>query len=128
MTATAIPKSPYSTRQVLTKIRQYFSRPNARYAIEKIQVGGLTCQYRAPDGSKCAVGVLIPDELYSRAMEQWEPEEVGNFLKSKGILKENVPDSLLRDLQSHHDEEAMAGSPMSLFIEDIARLEKEYIS
>lgn len=27
------------------------------------------CRYRTPQGLKCAVGVLIPDELYSGSME-----------------------------------------------------------
>lgn len=30
---------------------------------------GSTCLYRSHDGLKCAVGILIPDELYSRSME-----------------------------------------------------------
>lgn len=27
------------------------------------------CVYRAPDGTKCAIGCLIPDELYSPKLE-----------------------------------------------------------
>lgn len=30
---------------------------------------GAVCQYRAPSGCKCAIGVLIPDELYDERME-----------------------------------------------------------
>ena len=32
------------------------------------EVGG-TCLYRGPNGTKCAVGCLIPDDLYSPNME-----------------------------------------------------------
>lgn len=28
-----------------------------------------SCMYRGPNGTKCAVGCLIPDEIYSREME-----------------------------------------------------------
>lgn len=30
---------------------------------------GFGCVYRSSDGKKCAVGALIPDELYSKEME-----------------------------------------------------------
>jgi hypothetical protein len=32
-------------------------------------VNGATCAYRGRDGQKCAVGPLIPDELYNVALE-----------------------------------------------------------
>lgn len=35
-----------------------------------------TCQYRTPDGCKCAVGFLIPDELYIHSIEDVEITEV----------------------------------------------------
>lgn len=31
--------------------------------------GGVMCSYRGANGTKCAVGVLIPDELYDAVME-----------------------------------------------------------
>ena len=31
--------------------------------------GAGTCRYRAPDGNKCAVGILISDNKYSESME-----------------------------------------------------------
>lgn len=30
---------------------------------------GTTCMYKTPEGLKCAVGCLIPDELYSQDIE-----------------------------------------------------------
>lgn len=41
-------------------IREYFSRPGAELA----GGSGQSCYYRHPNGSKCAVGCLIPDEQY----------------------------------------------------------------
>jgi len=37
-------------------------------AFSMTQAGGY-CVYRGPDGTKCAMGMLIPDELYSTEME-----------------------------------------------------------
>lgn len=45
-------------------MHEYFSRPGAVVARGP---GG--CMYRAPNGSKCAVGCQIPDELYDPEME-----------------------------------------------------------
>lgn len=35
----------------------------------KPAMDGYRCMYRAPDGSKCAGGCLIPDEVYHPSME-----------------------------------------------------------
>jgi hypothetical protein len=35
----------------------------------KKSMSGETCLYRGPNGLKCAIGALIPDEFYDEAME-----------------------------------------------------------
>ncbi len=65
-----------------------------------------TCCYRAADGSKCAVGCLIPDELYSRDLEGysvWSHDY--NTLKGPTHLMVQLGHDLLllRDLQECHD-------------------------
>ncbi len=51
------------------------------------------CAYRSPDGLKCFVGELIPDELYLSSMER----------KSIYDLIRNYPDikELFKDVKSH---------------------------
>jgi hypothetical protein len=65
------------------------------------------CRYRAADGTKCAVGVLIPDELY---VESMEGQSLSGLILNLGRqrlpelpswMKEN--DRLLMDLQATHD-------------------------
>ena len=57
------------------------------------------CYYRSPDGGMCAVGCLIPDELYSIEMENSMA-----FVALKGIpLFANVDLEMLTDLQTIHD-------------------------
>ncbi|MGQ7794436.1 hypothetical protein ACUN0C_18680 [Faunimonas sp. B44] len=56
------------------------------------------CLYRAPDGTKCAVGCLIPDHLYDRSLE----DNSVRFLPRK--ILDQLPDvNLLGDLQDVHD-------------------------
>lgn len=65
------------------------------------------CLYRAPDGSKCAAGVLIPDAVYSPDMEG----HVWGNLIAQDCLSDNLPHwlakpenkSLIERLQTVHD-------------------------
>lgn len=80
-------------------------KPNAyRYAeCNLISV----CLYRSPDGSKCAVGWLIPDELYVPQLENMmvptngEENDVSHVLTKAGISKDDF--YFLYRLQRVHD-------------------------
>ena len=64
---------------------------------------GASCLYRGPDGTKCAIGFHIPDELYESEMEG---KGVGNLLVHYPELKplfEGVSDGLMIELQGLHD-------------------------
>lgn len=51
----------WTKAKMIEKIR---SRPFVEAASD-----GNRCMYRSPDGNKCAVGVFIPDEMYSGEMD-----------------------------------------------------------
>lgn len=66
------------------------------------------CVYRGPDGTKCAIGCLIPDELYEEDMEGRgvlaliTPDEYETkFVLPDFFNDENV--RLMMDLQTVHD-------------------------
>jgi hypothetical protein len=65
--------------------------------------GGSACVYRAPDGGKCFVGALIPDEVYTPEMDtpEWS---IGQVLEAIG-LRQHL--SLLLTLREVHDCDAM---------------------
>lgn len=54
-----------TTQEAYEAIREYFSRPDAVLARDEYG----DCLYRTPEGNKCAVGCLIPDEVYTPDME-----------------------------------------------------------
>lgn len=58
------------------------------------------CVYRAPDGRKCAIGALIPDDKYTSEMEGKMPEQLHN---TWGLFGNEVNIELLDDLQDCHD-------------------------
>jgi hypothetical protein len=66
-----------------------------------------TCLYRGPDGLKCAVGVLIPDELYSKEMEGQAIDRLliseRNTFPELSKLFDGVNELLLDGMQDIHD-------------------------
>jgi hypothetical protein len=59
------------------------------------------CLYRSPEGLKCAIGCLIPDEVYQRSMEG---HGVSRLLGNYDSLKFLWPfDAILNALQITHD-------------------------
>lgn len=54
---------------------------------KSLSIGTATrCMYRGANGTRCAIGALIPDRLYSQSMEDSTPHEeiVGNALATLG--------------------------------------------
>jgi hypothetical protein len=72
--------------------------------VKAVSVSG-TYLYRSPFGHKCAVGCLIPDELYD---ERFEGRQfvtlVGMFPETIKSIFGDMPYKLLSDLQSIHDD------------------------
>lgn len=76
------------------------------YKEEEIRDGeyapSFKCLYRGPEGTKCAAGFLIPDELYSPTMENRSIHDVlESYPKLFELLGRNK--ALLSELQSIHD-------------------------
>lgn len=71
---------------------------------------GSACRYRDHKGRKCAVGQLIPDELYDLRMENWLATTLcGDFPQLKPYLlatdlSEYDASNLIRSLQFAHDQ------------------------
>lgn len=61
------------------------------------------CAYRGAEGTKCAVGVLIPDDVYTEDMEEKCVDELRH--QYHAVLPQFITDhsSLLLSLQNVHD-------------------------
>ena len=59
-----------------------------------------SCRYRAADGTRCAIGVLIPDDEYDSTIEAQSIEEI--FDKVPALQDLDV--DMLTSLQVVHDE------------------------
>ena len=65
-----------------------------------------SCMYRGPNGLKCAIGMLIPDELYKPRFEGYS---ASGFGVRKALVKAGVPNTVafvnfLVRLQKVHDD------------------------
>ncbi len=85
-------------QEVYEQTKAWLTRPGGARAYDENQ--GM-CMYRTPDGNKCAVGCLIPDEEYNTDMEGVGVQTL--------VMEHSLPTlngastELLADLQSIHD-------------------------
>lgn len=76
-----------------------------RRAMQVSPYGVEYCMYRAPDGGKCAIGCLIPDEMYSERMENRPVSGMLTDFKDVGALLDRENNrAFLSRLQRVHDE------------------------
>lgn len=71
-----------------------------------------TCLYRSPNGCKCAVGILIPDELYSHFIEDTDIESIldAETGECRDITEHLY--SLMPDLPSNQVCEVLSGAQL----------------
>ena len=79
---------------------------------KSVDVSGMRCAYRGRGGTKCAIGMLIPDKLYHPLMEDYGPVIVllageGHGKLRKAIFPSDMTDEagteFLTRLQNIHD-------------------------
>ena len=98
-----------TNQETFDKVARHLLTQKARAVTEK------GCRYRTPDGLKCAVGCLIPDELYDPKMEgktvgavqQLHAERAGHFFRE-------FDSGLLDALQAVHDRHEVEQWPSQL--------------
>lgn len=106
---------PANAQEAYERIRAYFSEPGA--VLAKSEYG--SCYYRAEDGiAKCAVGCLIPDELYDKIINEDDGETLGEAIEGNA-LSELVDFTLLKPIVNGDDE---VGQNKLHFLEDAQRL------
>jgi hypothetical protein len=90
----------YATPQKLfNKVCRHLTRQR------KQAVDGSACRYRAADGTTCAVGCLIADEVYTPELEGKVANQdyVVAALRESGVCVDTTTVALLRALQTVHD-------------------------
>lgn len=97
-------------QEIFEKIATHLLTQNKKsmttFPITKVRDGQI-CAYRGDNNTKCAVGLLIPDEIYNENMEKKNVQELlEEFPLALSHLKLEEDDKrifLLIDMQSIHD-------------------------
>lgn len=103
-------------QEVFDKVAKHLLTQNAESIL------GNGCAYRGTHGRMCAVGCLIPDELYDPKMERKNVMHVASKfpeVKQCGITEENMP--LLAKLQQIHDLD-----PTSVWRQELAKVAQRF--
>lgn len=89
-----------NSQEIFDKVAEHLLTQNCR-SVKKDALGMYPCVYRTTEGLKCAIGCLIPEELYDPLMEGLPVE---TLLRGFIELREYVPEvSLAKSLQTVHD-------------------------
>jgi hypothetical protein len=92
---------PQSNQEVFDTVIAHLRQQGVR-AVGTCNAGP-TCAYRGQNGTKCAVGVLLPDALYDPRMEGFDIEMLYEDFPKVIEHFSNVNMALLRELQCVHD-------------------------
>ncbi len=94
-------------QEVFDKVSKHLLTQKERAVIYKNGVRFFKCVYKAPNGFKCAIGCLIPDELYDPEIENEDVHNMTGLLNT--VMKTALGDidyddrQFLGSLQWIHD-------------------------
>jgi len=120
---------PIMRRCISMLLKQDIVDKVSKHLMTQLQLSGtpdsnnfLTCMYRGPDGLKCAIGCLIPDDMYHESFESLSITMLAKNPKDPAAQElmeylgiDNL--DLLSELQQIHDH-----TPTSLSMESIKYL------
>lgn len=96
---------PEQAQKVVSKMADHLASQR-----RKSSTAGNNCLYRAPDGCRCAVGALIPDDVYTIDMEDSDIESVLDSSDSKFLVVSEHLHSLMPGLPSAQVREVLSGA------------------
>jgi hypothetical protein len=92
-----------SNQEVFDVVAKHLLIQNAKSMIKNMYLTDLMCAYRGKNGAKCAVGILIPDELYAPDMEGTTIDGPVIRMALKKVVSSEVHYNLIEALQNVHD-------------------------
>lgn len=85
-------------------LQEAFDKNWQHFVVEKHgeSVHDGTCMYRAPNGNRCGIGILIPDDEYNARIEK---NNVGVLIEKKILPPSlrSIAENALAGLQACHD-------------------------
>jgi len=91
------------TKQEYFKLLERTSLEGKFPSYTLLKDGTTQCLYRAPNGNKCAFGLLIPDDKYHPRMEKELADFVLHNYLDNSVIPEGMTIDELKTIQSIHD-------------------------
>ena len=110
--------------------QEIFDKVVAHFAVQREAAAEYgVCMYRTPDGRKCAIGALIPDDAYSQRLEDKSvgtlSREFPGIMRASGLSDGDL--CFLFALQDAHDGRASSNkSFLNYFSHSMRLLADEY--
>jgi hypothetical protein len=103
-----------TNQEVFDRVWDYFITKGNPPAVSDEGFGSVKlCRYRTKDGRRCAIGCLIPDELYEEGLEGCPARFIPHASPALEELFAGVSTELLTRLQVKHDTCAKEGDETS---------------
>lgn len=90
-------KKQFNKQEIFSRAKSHLLQQNAKSIINN------ACAYRGDNGLKCALGIFIPDEKYSKFLEYRTPRDPALKDAFEFHISRNYEISFLRELQEIHD-------------------------
>lgn len=112
-----------NNREVFEKVKAHLLTQGKRsMGPRNDETNTIRCAYRGDNGAMCAIGCLIPDELYSPTLEGHDSShcDIRTVLAKAGF--ESIDKSMLSVLQRMHD-----GYSPDMWTIELDRIEARYL-
>lgn len=93
---------PWTRQAAFDAVYEHFVAKGAPQSTA-MKNGDRVCRYRTEDGKKCAIGVLVPEHMYSKAMEGLMASSLW-FRGNLPYLSSEITPEFLDHLQQMHDQ------------------------
>ena len=113
-------------QDIINKVYNHFITEGNPRSFIKRGDGNITCQYRSPEGNKCAVGILMSDKVYKKDMEGKTLSGLHAFEIPKYMKEDNY--YLLSALQAWHDGPSLRTTHLTSrkHVREFKRIAKRY--
>lgn len=120
----------YTNQQIFDKLDALIADNQLQAQVHAKQHCYSECSYRPGDGHACAVGHLIPDDVYDKSMEGLQVAELYDEDDYPEIYNLFTPEQIgfLSIIQDAHDKVITFDKPIKIFLNVYNEVKSEYLS
>lgn len=110
--------------EIVTKVIEGFKKQRAFSIMKSVNNDTPVCFYRSPNGTKCAIGMLISDEMYKPS---FEGSTVHTLIRDNKISFDGTDEDFYSDLQRIHDTEYHNGKNWHRMMKNLRTFKDSFV-